>query len=330
MNNILISIIIPVYNVEKYLSKCIESVIHQTYKELEIILVDDGSKDNSGKICDSYAEKDDRIIVVHQSNMGLSAARNKGLDNARGSFIGFVDSDDYVEPTMYEDMLHFALENDCDIVECGVNNVFSSGYINRFFHDSSVLSSFDALVSHLGFEKWKPRSAVWSKLFKHKIIKNKRFPVGKVHEDFMFTCQSFYESNIIGFCGKGLYNHLVDNSGSIMNSKFGKRDLYLEKQFKNRVDYFIEKKEVYLQRLALIQYYVLLIVLFWRCSQNKMYDEADYYLNILKTDYFKIKKLRLPFRFFIQLYLICRYTKLYLFLRNQILRLRCLVSHLGL
>ena len=101
-----VSIIVPIYNVEKYLSKCIESILSQTYKNIEIILVDDGSPDNSPQICDEYAKKDDRIIVIHKANGGVSSARNAGIDIATGKYIGFVDPDDYIENNMYELMVN--------------------------------------------------------------------------------------------------------------------------------------------------------------------------------------------------------------------------------
>ena len=115
MNN-LISVIIPVYNVEQYLSKCLDSVVNQTYKNLEVILVDDGSTDNSGKICDEFALKDNRIIVIHKSNGGLSSARNEGLKFAKGQYVGFVDSDDYIEIGMYEKLLEVSLKYGSDVV----------------------------------------------------------------------------------------------------------------------------------------------------------------------------------------------------------------------
>lgn len=114
--NTLVSVIVPVYKVEKYLHRCIDSIINQTYKNLEIILVDDGSPDNCGKICDEYAEKDNRIKVIHKSNGGLSSARNAGLDVANGDYVYFVDSDDYIDTKLVEDNLNLAIEHDADMV----------------------------------------------------------------------------------------------------------------------------------------------------------------------------------------------------------------------
>ena len=116
--NDLISVIVPVYNVEKYLVQCINSILNQTIKNLEIILVDDGSLDNSGKICDEFSKKDDRIVAIHKENNGLSSARNAGLEIANGNYIGFVDSDDWLDEHMYEILLKLIKENNSDISCC--------------------------------------------------------------------------------------------------------------------------------------------------------------------------------------------------------------------
>lgn len=145
----MISVIVPIYNVERYINKCIDSIIHQSYKNLEIILVDDGSPDKCGEIIDEYSRIDKRIHVIHKSNGGLSSARNAGLDIASGDFIGFVDSDDWIEPTMYEEMLSFMEKEQLDLVECGINlvtNNISNKYIEK---PSIVLSGKDALIRHL-------------------------------------------------------------------------------------------------------------------------------------------------------------------------------------
>src|SRR5699024_4494271 len=120
----LISVIVPVYNVEKYVRRCIDSICGQTYSNLEIILIDDGSTDSSGKICDEMAAKDGRISVIHQENKGLSQARNAGLDQAKGEYIAFVDSDDYLSLNMYECLLKSLKENNADVVRCAIKNVY--------------------------------------------------------------------------------------------------------------------------------------------------------------------------------------------------------------
>ena len=125
MNNLLISIIVPIYNVEKYLVKSVNSIINQTYKNLEIILVNDGSTDTCGDICEKFKNIDRRIIVIHKKNGGLSDARNAGLQVAKGDYIGFVDSDDWIEKNMYQELLNISLKENSDIVSCGVRKVWN-------------------------------------------------------------------------------------------------------------------------------------------------------------------------------------------------------------
>lgn len=128
----MISIIVPIYNVEKYLPKCIESIINQTYTDLEILLIDDGSTDNSGLICDKYASIDNRIRVIHKKNGGLSDARNVGLDICKGKYISFIDSDDYIELTMYEKMIKIMINQKVDIVSCNYNHIYNNNKIPFF------------------------------------------------------------------------------------------------------------------------------------------------------------------------------------------------------
>lgn len=119
-----ISVIVPVYNVAPYLKKCVDSIINQTFTDIEIILVDDGSTDESGTICDQYAQKDSRVKVIHKPNGGLSDARNSGLEVCSGEYIGFVDSDDWISPDMYETLIHFAVKEDLDVAMCGVLDIW--------------------------------------------------------------------------------------------------------------------------------------------------------------------------------------------------------------
>ena len=126
-----LSIIVPVYKVEKYLPKCIDSILAQTFTDFELILIDDGSPDRCGEICDEYAIKDERIVVIHQVNRGVSAARNAGLDAAKGEYIGFVDSDDWIKPEMYEIMVRTAIDKKADVVICGLNDMKESGEFIR-------------------------------------------------------------------------------------------------------------------------------------------------------------------------------------------------------
>lgn len=179
MNSPLISVIVPVYKVEKFLDKCISSLISQSYKNLEIILVDDGSPDKSGKICDAWSNKDDRILVIHQRNSGAGAARNTALKKARGDYITFVDSDDYIAPQMYEYMLSL-FENDIDIVECDYVNVWDD-YMN-FDNNESVdqaklYTCVEALKENIQDHYF--RQLIWNKLYRKNVVEGIFFLLGK-------------------------------------------------------------------------------------------------------------------------------------------------------
>ncbi len=179
----LISIIVPVFNVEKYLKKCVISLIAQTYENLEIILVDDGSDDNSPKICECLAKEDSRIIVIHQSNSGVSAARNVGFEAARGEFIAFVDGDDYISPYMIESLYDRIVADQSDLAICGYKKVNEEG------HELSTATIPDMVVSGTQAIKMHYRDTAgimvlpWDKLYHRKLFNDIRFPVGKRCED---------------------------------------------------------------------------------------------------------------------------------------------------
>lgn len=186
----LISIIVPVYGVEKYLLRCIDSILAQTYKNLEIILVDDGSPDRCPQICDEYAQKDSRIKVIHKSNGGLSDARNFGLDIASGAYIGFVDSDDYILPDMYEYLYNGLLLAHADISVCGVKDEYIDVQpepFSDFFYiqQETFLDKKNAVEKILNDTVIV--SHVWDKLFKASVLQKLRFPIGRRFEDMFFT-----------------------------------------------------------------------------------------------------------------------------------------------
>lgn len=193
-----VSVIIPVYNVEKYLEKSLDSVISQTYKNLEIILVDDGSTDRSGEICDKYQSKDSRVNVIHQENSGVSAARNLGLDMATGDAVIFIDPDDYIDLTMMEDMIKALKKNSADVVICGYRIVSDNKEIERRPLEG-ILKDEDIIGSIFTEQVF---SAVWNKMFCKNILMDEnlnyyRFPVGiYIGEDFVWL------SKVMGKCRK--------------------------------------------------------------------------------------------------------------------------------
>lgn len=194
MEKDLISIIIPVYKVEKYLEKCIESVLKQTYTNLQIILVDDGSPDNCGKICDEYAKKDVRIEVIHKANGGLSDARNVGISIAKGKYIGFVDSDDYIKIDMYEKLINLIKKYNADISICNLYDVIDGKeYIRNKENGIQEYNRIEILKETL-LDK-NIQSYAWNKLYKKELFDEIKYPVGKKYEDIGTTFYLFEKCN---------------------------------------------------------------------------------------------------------------------------------------
>ncbi len=213
----LISVIIPVYKVEEYLDKCMMSIVSQTYPQLEIILVDDGSPDNCGAMCDEWARKDSRVRVVHKKNGGLSDARNAGMDVANGEYIAFVDSDDWIHPCFIESMYRAAKEHDAQMVACGVRFVYSEADEEQAkeIAPSARFTAEEALGTLIygkGF-----RAVAWNKLYHHSLVEEERFPVGKYHEDEYFTYKVIGKATVLAFVETEMYYYLQRSSG-IMGS----------------------------------------------------------------------------------------------------------------
>lgn len=214
-----ISIIIPIYNVEKYLPACVESILQQTYKNLEIILVDDGSPDRCPVICDDLAQKDDRIRVIHQKNKGLSGARNTGIENARGDYLIFVDSDDTVEQTLVEELYTYAEKWNCAIVACGRNYIFEDGQIVcKIAHDESKVYGFEEAMQEMNSFRLFDMSA-WAKIYRRELFEDIRFPEGKLSEDYYIMYKLFDKAQTIGYVAKPLYNYLQRQSSISRNKK---------------------------------------------------------------------------------------------------------------
>ena len=226
----MISVIVPVYNVEPYLRKCLDSIINQTYRDLEILVIDDGSTDGCGRICDEYAEKDERIRVFHTENRGLSCARNLGLDEAQGEWIGFVDSDDWIESDMYECLLRRAEETGADVVECG----FYREYINKTIErnrQSSLTSGSDAINSLLHGQL---SNSVWNKLWRRECFDSVRFPEGRLFEDIATTYQVFHSADYVSSLEEIKY-HYRQRKNSLSNNH----------EMRNLTDYWFAHKERY-------------------------------------------------------------------------------------
>ncbi len=218
----LISVIVPVYNVEKYLDQCLRSITEQTYRNLEILLVDDGSPDTSGAICDAWAAKDERIRVIHQKNGGLSAARNAGLAAARGEWIGFVDSDDYISTEMYQH-LYSLLDEETDIAECCWEKTFEDDMVFPGQKSAPIrCDSGKAMYCHIWDEMfWQ---IVCNKLYRRSVVGNICFPVGKINEDEFWTYQVIARANKLVHSDAVFYAYRQQQS-SIMNKPYSVRRL---------------------------------------------------------------------------------------------------------
>lgn len=214
----LISIIIPVYNVEQYLDRCLDSIVKQTYSVLDIILIDDGSKDSSSEICDTWAKKDRRIHVIHQKNSGQAAARNVGLAIAKGKYIAFVDSDDVVEPDYISTMLNAAMTHNADLVICSFFDHMKPDHMVTPLPDSiqSGLETFHSAISH---DDWHYRP-VWNRLYTRDLCfrgGDDMFPEGRACEDDLIFHKILPEANCVVTLPKPLY-HYMDNPTSITHA----------------------------------------------------------------------------------------------------------------
>ena len=220
----LISVIVPVYKVEEYLNQCVESIVNQTYSNLEIILVDDGSPDNCPSMCDEWAKRDSRIRVIHKTNGGLSDARNAGMAIATGEYIGFVDSDDWIHEDMYRLLYENMIETGSDIAACSVQNFYDDDRPPNMLiqNINSVLNTKDALVSLINENRLK--QPVWYKLYKHEIIKDLSFPKGKYHEDVFWSYLAVANATSISLIENVCYYYRQRES-SIMGCPFSLKRL---------------------------------------------------------------------------------------------------------
>lgn len=238
-----ISVITPVYNVEKYIHRCIDSILAQTFSDFELILVDDGSPDRCGVICDEYAAKDDRIVVLHQENRGQAAARNRALDMARGEYIAFVDSDDWVHPRFLEVLLSNAREQQADVSVCGHRKVTDIVPFQEVGNSSADALSGEEFV-RLGLTGQIPNRVwlLWDKLFRRECFERIRMPVGRINEDNATVYKVLYEAKRVAFCDVPLYYYFY-NETSTVNQKFCRKHLDWLLVPEEMIRYFTEKQD---------------------------------------------------------------------------------------
>ena len=239
----LISVIVPVYKVENYLGRCVESLLAQTYENIEIILVDDGSPDNCPVMCDEYAKEYEKIRVIHQENKGLSGARNTGIDNAKGDYLAFVDSDDLWSPYFLAGLYRALEENEADIAQCRW----------EYMHGDELKEAYDPnakrecftgreMLANLYIQTGAYYVVAWNKLYKKELFENIRYPEGRIHEDEATTYKLFDLAKKCVFVDNALYGYYVGSGGtSITRNGFNLKKLDWRTANKERVQYFIEK-----------------------------------------------------------------------------------------
>jgi glycosyltransferase involved in cell wall biosynthesis len=234
------SVIVPIYKIEKYLKRCIDSVLSQTCKDFELILVDDGSPDNCGKICDEYAEKDNRIHVIHKENGGLSSARNAGIDwafaNSNSEWITFIDSDDWVYPKYLETLYNAIIETGCSLSVCS----FARTEGEDIDVDETVLSPSVYETESFFCEHNVNAIIAVCKLYKKEAFQIVRYPVGKLHEDEFTTYKILFEYENVAFVNQPLYAYYVNNE-SIMKSQWTPRRMDSIDAISEQVTFFSKK-----------------------------------------------------------------------------------------
>lgn len=286
----MISVIVPVYHVEPYLANCITSIQNQTYGDLEIILVDDGSEDECVAICDEYAKKDSRIKVIHKENGGLSDARNVGIQAAKGEYIAFVDSDDYIHSQMYEVMVAFMERNpDMEMVMCRCEKVEESDnslHLDRAAKDFYMLDH-DQLMMDMFGEEYDLFVVSWNKLYRKKVWKDLRFPVGRIREDEFVSYRYLYELKRLGVFYDRFY-HYRQRADSIMKQEN-------EKMYWDYVDAMQEKLQFFSRKtpkeyaLCITRSLSMLLIYYEKAKKRSQEELAKRIRNVFLEEWKKVK-----------------------------------------
>ncbi len=290
-----ISVIVPVYKVEKYLDKCVDSIVKQTFTDTEILLVDDGSPDNCGKMCDEWAKKDSRIKVIHKENGGLSDARNFGYEASMGKYVIFIDSDDFIEADMLSVLYDLINQNNADISVCGICNCYETGMYPQCEKEEEFVISGKAAIKEVLRGERIPGGVV-TRLIKRDLLLNHKFIVGKTYEDAFFTPELFLKANIVAVTTKAYYYYWHRND-SITTLPFNQKAMDVIDAY-NYTYGIVEKecpdfKDLALFRIQWANFVVLdRMLLVDNYKKLPQYKEVVKYLkknwlNILKSPYFR-------------------------------------------
>ena len=286
----LISIVVPVYNVEKYIKKCIDSIINQTYQNLEIILVDDGSPDKCGEICEEYSKKDNRIKVIHKENGGVSDARNAGLEKATGEYIAFIDSDDYIDKNYISTLYNMCITNKAEIAQCSFKRVTDNQIANEKDVENKIvnMSGIEA-IKNIFKENYIEYTVAWNKLYKKSLFDNIKYPKGKLHEDEATTYKLFYEAKIVSVTNEKLYYYYI-RQNSITNTKFSLRRLDYIEELEEQLKFFNDRNEEDIYLEVYYRYARSLLLFYFKCKtienseqmQNELYSKYKESVKYLK------------------------------------------------
>ena len=268
--------IVPIYHVEKYLHRCIDSIIGQTYKNLEIILVDDGSGDACVSICDEYARKDSRIVVIHKENGGLSDARNKGIEVAKGEYLAFVDSDDYIHRDMFTILMDSLLQTDSDVSMCSYKYVYDGkpDENDESFGSDLPIDLMDGHKAHNRYysgDKKLELTVAWNKLYKRELFTELRYPKGKIFEDEFTTYKALYKCSKICFVDLPLYYYL-QRKDSIIGVMNGHRDSKVVAAYLQRIDFYRDNNEEALWRKGVMHCLHMMCYFNLNCARSASDD----------------------------------------------------------
>ena len=293
----MISIIVPVYNVEKYICRCIDSILDQTYKDFELILVDDGSTDSSGKICDDYKKRDKRIKVIHKENGGLSSARNIGLDIAEGDYIGFIDSDDYIRKDMYEVLYNDIVKYHADISICSYKEV-NEYFQPKNIRDNNKIEIYEGIdsLNQLYKNNRVKFIVAWNKLYDKSIFKNLRYEEGKIHEDELIIHKLLLSSKLVTYNSKEMYYYL-QREDSIMKKEYSISNLSYINALSDRIILFYKEGLDELQERAESEYLSNFFKYYFLVKEKDMYNLKEFKSNfidilkiIIKKDRYTLKE----------------------------------------
>ena len=235
----LISVIVAAYNIEAYIERGVRSVCDQTYRNLEIIVVDDGSADATGRILDELAESDARIQVIHEENGGLAHARNTGIARATGSYIGFVDGDDWIDPDMYEKLFSSLKDTRADIAVCRYRQISRSRIFDESVDRAVLFEGQEALQVYVEEQKeFEIQNAAWNKLYRRELLPERLFPEGRWYEDIVFATEALARAGRCIYLDIALYNYIIDREDSIMNCRINSRT------FTDQIPAYYEKTEL--------------------------------------------------------------------------------------